>query len=200
MNRSVTATTAILALTCAVWAQDPSKESPYYPLKKGTTWTFKAPTKMGGAQTITVQVTGGDKDGAKVETIIKDKDGKDKSVASETVVVQDDGLYRTTVNGVKSDAPVRFLKLPPKKGESWEVETKIQGQAVKGTFSADEEEVTVPAGKYKAIKVEAKDFSVAGLKTTIACWYAEKVGIVKQSFRVGDTEVVLELEKFAEGK
>ncbi len=204
MTRCLACTTTLLALGvgCVAFAQDPTKESPYFPLKKGTTWTYKRILKSGEGPPFTVQVTESDKDGTQLETFVKDRDNKDKDklVASETVVVTDDGIYRTAINGIKPDAPVCFFKLPPKKGDRWDVDTKIHGQVVKGTFTIDEEEVTVPAGTYKAIKVEAKDFNIGGAQTTIVCWFAEKVGVVKRSFRVPNGFVVQELEKFAEGK
>jgi hypothetical protein len=189
-----------LALACGVLAQDPTKETPYYPLKKGTTWTYRSAFRKDPDKSVsvTVRVTDSDKEGARVEAT-----ANDRSVAVETVVVTADGIYRTAINGVKPDAPVRILKLPAKKGEKWDVDTRLQGQAVKGTFTTDEEEVTVPAGKYKAIKTEAKDFAVGSLKITTACWFAEKVGVVKLSVTVGGVaagEAVWELEKFAEGK
>jgi hypothetical protein len=192
MMRSLTCTSAllVLVLACPLPGQEAVKESPYYPLKKGTSWTYKV---MGNP--ITMQVTAHEKDGAKIETLVNGK-----SVASEHVVVKDDGLYRTTINGQKPDAPVRFLKLPAKKGDSWDVDTKVQGQPIKGTFTTEEEEVTVPAGKYKTIKAEAKEFTIAGMKTAITYWFAEKVGIVKLSFTLAGTAAVLELDKFEEGK
>jgi hypothetical protein len=194
MTRYLAGTAAVLALAlaCGAWAQDAPKESSYYPLKKGTTWTYK----VGGTPTsITMQVTGYGKDGAKVETLV---DGK--SVAAEHVLVKDDGIYRTTFMGIKPDAPVRFLKLPAKKGEKWTVDTKVQDQPIKGTFITEEDEVTVPAGKFKALKAEAKDFSAAGMKMAVSYWFAEKVGIVKLSFSLAGRDTVLELEKFEEGK
>jgi hypothetical protein len=205
MTRYLACPTIFLALAVGLvaFAQDPTKESPYFPLKKGTTWTYKRILLRKAEGTpITVQVTDSDKDGTRLGTFGKDRENKDKDklLASETVVVTDDGVYRTAINGIKPDAPVCFLKLPAKKGDKWDVDTKIEGQVVKGTFTTDEEEVTVPAGKYKTIKVEAKDFNIGGTQATIVCWYAEKVGIVKRSYRVGKREFVHELEKFAEGK
>jgi hypothetical protein len=142
-----------------------------------------------------MKVTGTDKDGTKIETIVNGK-----SIASEHVVVKDDGIYRVMINGQKPDAPVRFLKLPPKKGESWDIDTKIQDQAIKGQFVIEEEEVTVPAGKFKTFKVEGKDFEIAGMKTNITYWFAEKTGIVKIAFSLAGQDAVLELEKYEEGR
>jgi DUF3108-like len=192
MKRYAFGSVTFLALAVALTAQEGGgKETEWYPLKKDTTWTYKVP-----GNSIVMKVTNAqDKDGTKVETLVNGK-----SIASEHIQVKDDGVYRTSINGLKPESPVRFLKLPPKEGESWDVETKIQGQAVKGKFTTSKEKVTVPAGSYDAIKVEGKDFDIAGMKTNITYWFAEKVGIVKLSFSLGGTDAVLELEKYEPGK
>ena len=184
----------VLLVTCSVWAQEP-KESPWYPLKKDSTWTYKV---MGNS--ITMKVTGFEKVGndnaAKIETIVNGK-----SVANEHIVVKDDGVYRVMINGQKPDAPVKFLELPPKAGASWDVATKIQNQDIKGKFTIKQEDVKVPAGEYKkAIVVDGSDFDIAGMKTNIKYWFAEKTGIVKLSFSLGGMDAVLELEKYEPGK
>ena len=192
MKRYAFGSITFLALAVALTAQEGSgKETEWYPLKKDTTWTYKVP-----GNSIVMKVTNPqDKDGAKVETLVNGK-----SIANEHIQVKDDGVYRTMINGLKPEQPVRFLKLPPKEGESWDVETKIQGQAVKGKFTTSKEKVTVPAGSYDAFKVEGKDFDIAGMKTNITYWFADKVGIVKLSFSLGGTDAVLELEKYEPGK
>src|SRR5262245_22961968 len=184
------ATFLALAVTCTLSAQDTAKDSPYYPLKKDSTWTYKV---MGNL--IIMKVSGTDKEGTKVETIVNNK-----AIASEHIVVKEDGVYRVMINGAKPEAPVKFLQLPPKGGQSWDVNTKIQGQAIQGKFTTTEEEVTVPAGKFKTIKVEGKDFDIAGMKTNITYWFAENTGIVKLSFSLGGTDATLELEKYEAGK
>jgi len=192
MKRYAFGSITFLALAVALTAQEGGgKETEWYPLKKDTTWTYKVP-----GNSIVMKVTNpADKDGAKVETLVNGK-----SIANEHIQVKEDGVYRTSINGLKPEQPVRFLKLPPKEGESWDVETKIQGQAVKGKFTTSKEKVTVPAGSYDAFKVEGKDFDIAGMKTNITYWFADKVGIVKLSFSLGGTDAVLELEKYEPGK
>lgn len=188
----------LLTLTTLTYAQDQatqaSKESDYYPLKKDNLWTFNAP---GG--TVQMKVTGkekiGTEDATKIETIVNGK-----SVATEHVVVREDGIYRVSINGQKPETPVKFLALPPGKEASWEIKTKIQNQEVKGRFVSKEEDVTVPLGKYKARLVEGTDFEIAGMKTTVKYWFAEKVGIVKLSFSIGGQDAVLELKTFEPGK
>ena len=177
-----------LAISCTLSAQESGagKETPYYPLKKDATWTYKV---MGNQ--IIMKVAGGDKEGTKVETIVNGK-----AIASEHIQVRDDGVYRVMINGQKPEAPVKFLQLPPKAGASWTVETKIQGQPIKGTFVTSEEEITVLGNKYKTIKVEGKDFDISNMKTNITYWFAEGVGIVKLSFSLGGMDATLELDKY----
>jgi len=82
--------------------------------------------------------------------------------------------------------PSRVLKLPLAVGAKWEeLNEKYEVTA--------EEEVEVPAGKFKAVKVE-KTTSEGTWRT----WYAPGVGIVKMTATV--TETVLELKAFKPGK
>ncbi|HZT83377.1 MAG TPA: hypothetical protein VFA26_24315, partial [Gemmataceae bacterium] len=117
------------------------------------------------------------------------------------VAARADGLYRYTDQGQQAQPPLLFLKLPPKKGGAWKFDFKLGGQQVKGGLVLDEEEVTVPAGKYKAVVVETKDAEgPATLKPQAKWWYAPGVGLVKQQMKVGDAEATFELEKFEPGK
>ena len=166
------------------------KESDFYPLKKDSTWTYKV-----GSNSIVMKVTEVKADGAKLETIVNGK-----SVASEQIQVREDGIYRTAINGQKPEKPVMILKLPPAKDAEWEVDTKIQSQAIKGKFKISEEEITVPAGKYKTIVVKGDNFDISNMATKVTYYFAEKVGIVKLNFELGGTKADLELEKYEAGK
>jgi hypothetical protein len=193
MTRFAIGAAAVLALlaTSTVRADDP-KESAYYPLKKGNTWTYKV---KGSEDTITVKAAASDKDGTVVETSVGGK-----VVATEKILVKDDGIYRTEFNMQKPDNPIKILKLPPKKDDSWDVDSKIAGNPLKGKFMTGEEEVTVPAGKYKATFVEGKDIDIGVGKLTAKTWYVEKVGIVKIVMTVMGQTTELELAKFEEAK
>jgi hypothetical protein len=97
--------------------------------------------------------------------------------------------------------PILILKLPPKKGESFSVDSKAGGKNYKGVFKIAEEDVTVPAGTYKgAVRVTSQDLEADGLRPTITTWYAEKVGMVKQVIAEGGQTITIELEKFTPGK
>lgn len=177
-----------LLIVCQLAAQEGkgAKDSEFYPLKKDSTWTYKV-----GSNSIIMKVTEVKADGAKLETIVNNK-----SVASEQILVKDDGIYRTAINGVKPDNPVKILELPPKKDATWNVETKIQGQLIKGKFTTSEEDITVPHGKYKATKVTGDNFEIAGMTTKVSYWFVPNVGIAKLSFELGGMKADLELEKY----
>src|SRR5262245_55780639 len=100
-------------------SQDKVKESEYYPLKVGTTWGGRA---AGAAAT--VRAAKQEKVGDVLCSLLETEAGG-KVVATEHVAVGDDGLYRYTMLGQKVDPAVRFLKLPPKKGDTWRVASKL---------------------------------------------------------------------------
>ncbi|HTU91042.1 MAG TPA: hypothetical protein VMF69_13265 [Gemmataceae bacterium] len=193
-------------------AQDKLKETPYYPLQVGATWHYRA-----GDSKFTIRVARHEKVGdalcALLETI---RDGK--VVGSEHVSVAADGVYRhdltypQTQPGGRSKAelgnekkvikpPMLVLKLPPRKGDSWKVDSKSDGMTFRGGFEVAEQEITVPAGTYKTFRVASEDLEVNSLKPTITTFFAEGVGMVKQVLSMGDAKIEIELEKFeAKGK
>lgn len=166
-----------------------------YPLKVGNTWTYKV---SGGSIQVKVEkkeMFGGE-DAFKLET-----SAQGKVSATEHIAVKDDGVYRVGVNLLKPDAPIKILPKTPAKGDTWDVKTKVQGQEVEGKFVVKEEDVRVPAGEYKgATLVEGASFKIAGMDTSIKCWYVKDIGIVKLEFKLGGQDATLELEKFESGK
>ncbi len=180
----------------ACHAQDKLRESPYFPLQKGTTWTYKI-----GDKSFIMKVADHEKIGgvlcARVEMIV---DGKVQTF--EHLSVAEDGIYRYSIGGTKLDVPVCILKLPPKKGDSWMIDAKGPGETLKGTVTAGEAaEVKVPAGVYmKVVTSTCTDLDANGLKCGFTYYFAEGVGIIKQQVQVGNDKTVFELEKFEPGK
>lgn len=182
-----------------VLAQQPAPPAPagdpsggLYPLKKGSKWVYKT-----GDQTVEVVVAGPDKDGTKLDTLVNGK-----SVASEVVQVKADGVYRVSVKGDKVDPPVKFLALPAKKGEAWKVDSKVGTQTVKGEFKTADDKAKIKVGdkEYEAVYVECPECDVAGAKSAIKYWFAKDKGVVKLSYSIQNTEAVLELKDYVEGK
>ncbi|WP_157368997.1 hypothetical protein [Zavarzinella formosa] len=108
-----------------------------------------------------------------------------------TIAVADSGLFQVVSreNSLTSASPI--LKLPPKEGTTWEWKT----ETTKITFTViREEEVTVPAGKFKAIRVEM----VTERDDPSTFWFAPAVGMVKMSALKGSH--TLALKEFKAGK
>ena len=93
-----------------------------------------------------------------------------------------------------------MLKLPPKNGDTWKVDSTADGKAFRGSFKLDEQEIKVPTGTYKAVRVTSQDLEVNGLKPVITTYFAPGAGMVKQIIQEGDSKVEIELEKFEAGK
>lgn len=193
-------------------AQDKLRETPYYPLKVGTTWYYRA-----GESKFTIRVARHEKVGevlcALLETI---RDGR--VVGSEHLTVTGDGVYRHDLTSpqLQSDPkdktktvkipvkqtvkpPILVLKLPPRTGDNWKVDSKGDGKTFRGAFQVAEQEITVPAGSYKTFRVTSQDLEVNSLKPTITTFFAHGVGMVKQIIAMGDAKIEIELEKFEAG-
>jgi hypothetical protein len=175
-------------------AQNTSYE--YFPLKPKSKWTYKVQD-----QTVEVQVGPTEKFGGeectRVDTIVNGK-----VQASELYAVRGDGVYRVKIKDDKIDPPVKILAIPPKKGDSWQINSKVGMQPISGKFTIKEvnEKVNVPKGSFETVLVEGADLEVAGSKTTVKVWFAKGVGVVKLSYKIQDTESVLELTNYEEGK
>jgi hypothetical protein len=194
---------ALFGAAAALTAQDKLAESPYYPLHVGTTWHYKA-----GERNITIRVAKHEKVGetlCALLEVLRDE----KVIASEHLAITSEGVYRhdQTSKGKDGKAttetlkpPFLVLRLPPKKGEKWQVDSQADGKPIRGTFQVAEEEVKVPAGTYKAFAVAGQDLEISGLRSSVTTYYASGVGMVKQVIQVGNTRTEFELTKFEAGK
>ena len=197
MKRLLVLSIAVLfGTSAAVRAQE--KTDPLYPLKVGSVWTYKV---SGGSIQVKVEKKEkfGDEETYKLVTSAQGKEG-----ASEHVAIKDGkdgGVYRYDIGGVKPDAPLKFLALPATKSTKWTVNSKIGKEEVSGEFVIKEEDVTVPAGVYKAATlVEGANFKLAGYDSSIKTWYVKDIGIVKMEFKLGGQDATFELEKYEPGK
>lgn len=197
--RSVVGAVAVL-FGGALLAQPPkdaAQAEGYFPLKVNAKWTYKV-----GDNSVEVRVVKTDKVGAEeqfqVDTIV----GKDPKT-TEWYVIKGDGVYRTKVKDDKLDPAVKVLALPIKKDASWDINTKVGTQTIKGTMRLlnDKEKIKIGDTDYETVFVEGKDLDIAGAKTTVRLWFAKGKGIVKEEFVLQTNEVVkLELTKYEEGK
>ncbi|MFO0930347.1 MAG: hypothetical protein U0736_25520 [Gemmataceae bacterium] len=192
-SRCLVASLLFAGLVGLVRGQDAGPPTPYFPLAVGTTWSYRA-----GDSRFQLKVAGiekvGDTSCARIELIVNGK-----AVSHEHVAATKTGLFRYSFEGKEARPAIEFLKLPPKAGDTWKVDSKVDGQPLKGTFKAGEEETKVPAGAYKAITVTGTDLEANGVKVTLKYFFAEKVGMVRQQVDVAGQKVNIELEKFEAG-
>jgi hypothetical protein len=170
--------------------------TPYYPLVVGNTWNYKVGENRFSLKVTKMEKVGGTgKDSgvncARMEMIVNGK-----PASFEHLAVIGDALVRYSREGKLVTPPIPFLKLPPKKGATWEIESKVDGQLVKGKFISGEEEVKVPAGTFKTVTVTGQDIEANGVKVALKYFFAEKVGLVKQVIDYAGEKAIIELEKF----
>jgi hypothetical protein len=178
------------ALALAGWAvaapaskapADPAAGPPYYPTAVGTKWVYDqngremtwevsaAEARAGETLvTITQTITGGEP-----EAIVK------TSVSAR-------GVYKLEVGPFKID-PVCELRFPVKAGDTWPVHVPSQKGGLQGWTGTvtvgDVEEIEVPAGKFRAVRVDVvmtgEGGRVLAEPRRHTNWYAPGVGLVK---------------------
>lgn len=168
--------------------------SDYFPMSEGHAWSYKQKVTLKGKtteRTHAVFASGRTNDGF----VVEGWGGAGQAV----IQVGEDGVRIFEMDSEAQKSPVLFLKFPFKVGEKWDAALKIAG--VERTLSleiAAEEEVSVPAGKFKAFKVKV---TCKDLPDFVAeMWYARDFGEVKSRQANPEGEIVSELEKFEKGQ
>ena len=114
------------------------------------------------------------KDGGLLVTVGRESAGVVGPNQSQ-VRVTDKGLFRLSNLGTVYDAPYCVLQLPPRPGDNWASEVK-SGGAVTSTFkykTIREEDVEVPAGKFRAVRIEV-DIDSRGRTSRSVLWYSTR--------------------------
>ena len=165
----------------------------YFPLAAGTTWTYRV---SGQEDRFVVRAVRQEMVGTQT-CMLMEATLKDKVVATEHLAFTKNGLCRFRADKEAIEPPVCVLKLPATRGLSWNAEYKLGSRSAKYSFSIASGEITVPAGRFKTVTVQAdvSDGPGRGPQTWIS--YAEGIGMVKQTIVDGKRpQLVLELEKF----
>ena len=142
-----------------------------------------------------------EKDGVYTVTLERDAGPGPVAAASQVFEVSAKGVSRLTSGGVKIATPQPLFKSGGKVGDTWESELTIPGStSIKFKYKLGaEEEVEVPAGKFKAVRVEAESEQGGATRQTTA-WYAPVVGLIKTEVELGGRKMVQELKSFTPGK
>jgi hypothetical protein len=186
---AITMAVVVLAgFQSAVSAQPAASE--YFPSQPGNRWTYRI---VGQDDRLVVVSTFTEPIGGyscfRLESRLRSQ-----FIASAHFSVRKDGVYQMRSDGYNLDPPLPICKFPPTDKETWKVDFKLGEKKATIAYECSFEEVTVPTGKYKALVIHSETPEGTG-KLLNTCWYAPKVGLVKQVVDDGD-KIVLELEKF----
>lgn len=169
----------------------------------GDTLVFQEtrPTDDGGTtRLITTTVVEATRVGEALMVAVREE--KEGAVPEVTIYQQTDaGLFLMTRDRQALSAPCCVARLPLRAGDTWEVNNPaVFPVAIKYT-TGTEEEVEVPAGKFKAVRVESRSVLQDGKLTRATAWVAPGLGTVKTRVRLyNGTEITLSLKSFTPAK
>jgi len=177
---------AFLATSVAYSAPAPKTADPnWLPIKEGDTRVYEVRDGDRVLTTYTDVVTRVEKKDADLHvTFRRESPAADTFVT--TIAVTGGGLLRVAINGKPLEKPSLLLKTPTKVGAKWEV------GAARYEVTQEEEDIEVPAGKFKAVRVKLID----GAESTF--WFAPNVGVIKMASTQGPAVQVL--KEFKPGK
>jgi hypothetical protein len=170
----------------------------YFPLSAGNSWKYQSTTADGKQSEFTVKVLNEEKENGNplylVETVSTFQPIHDwYSKPSGWVLMHKEEYVKA---GTKSEfQPTKqLLKNPLTSGDSWTWKGKgMMGIAIEETNEvAGPETVSVPAGKFTAMKVTTKVIQ-GGAPVTKTYWYAPGVGLVKSMTDTGSVKSNTEL-------
>ncbi len=171
----------------------------YFPTAPDSTKIYEL--KAGGETlTVTETVTKVEtKDGLALVSVARAVEG---APATLTVTeVSANGLRLMVADGEDYGEPAPLLMLPARAGQTWAWKRQPAGAGTaRATYTAGpEEEVEVPAGKFRALRVDSK-VEVLARSITTTHWYAPGVGLVKMVSKSAGVERVQVLKAFTPGK
>ncbi|QEL18635.1 TapB family protein [Limnoglobus roseus] len=172
-------------------------QKPFYPTAVGTKWVYRQEKREWMDE-----ITAAEQRDAVTTLTVRRTEGK--ALSEDIFSVSADGVTWVTTDKFPIEA--RILKLPLATGDQWSVDPPVvrgirnePGEYTVGTA----EDVTVPAGKFRAYPVQFVEAERNGKKpkesgTKNTHWYAPGVGLVK--FRNEKPELIRELKSFTPGK
>lgn len=203
--RRILAAVFVLALVPSALSSPAPKDRPnaaaYFPIRVGDRWVLKMQNGEAISEITEVVTEVEKKDGDFIVTVGREVRGELRAYSKTRV--SDGGLFRITMGKAEYDPPVCVLKLPAKKGDSWTSEPNGTGgkllRSQKHTI-AGEEDIDVPAGKFKALRIEIELSIESGNGFQSTIWYVPGMGPVKTITKVNGRERIQVLKSFTPGK
>ena len=174
----------------------------YHPTKVGDTRVYETTSNNVGLQEHTEEVTKVETKDGTFQVIVK-RSNAGPAGADSTFEVSEKGVTRLKLGTRETLTPL--LRLPAKEGDTWTSQPQPPAGAApinaKQIYTiGKEEDVEVPAGKFKAIRVETESFVEDEKRASASAWYAPGVGLVKSVTRLGTNERTMVLKSFNPGK
>jgi hypothetical protein len=171
----------------------------YCPTRLGDKWVYVV-----GDREQTFQVTEVEARGTETRVTVSDvTDGRPQPF--ETVAVRPTGVYRVKFVGVEVEEQCVF-RLSGREGDTWKTHLPNQAHVGGGDWTTTvgrAEEVEVPAGRFRAVRVEvtvtARNGRPVDPPEVYVSWHAPEVGLVKTTLN-GTTIRVLKSFTPASGK
>ena len=175
-----------------------SGSNDYFPLHAGDTWKYRSTTANGQQSEFTIKVLNEEKVNGDtqylVETVSTFQPIHDWYSKPSGWVLMHRQEYVKAGTKAEYQPTKQFLKNPLKSGDSWHWTGK--GMMGMDMDEANEvsgpETVTVPAGKFEAMKVMTKVVQ-GGAPVTKTYWYAPGTGMVKSMTDTGAVKSTTEL-------
>ncbi|MEY2551299.1 MAG: hypothetical protein QOG12_1443 [Verrucomicrobiota bacterium] len=195
--------TAIMLLSvvaaCGVDAAKPKSAADFFPLRVGDSWTYR--NNESGGYTWKVLSEEPQEGGPpryvvefRSEVIILNIFSK----AAGWVLLHSENYPEHEGLKANYDPPKQYLPVPLAAGQKWEWTGKDPTQTERHESSrvAGFENVTVAAGKFRAMKVVSQ-VSAGAIPMTKTSWYAEGVGLVKTTTEGGQIKYGSELTDYS---
>lgn len=220
MSRVTLTAVAVLGLVLAGGgtsiAEEPKAQANYFATTVGDHLVFEITAGATRSECVT-EVTGAS---AKAGVVIVETRWTVAGQADTTTTheVSDRGVAKVAEDGQFLRSGQWVLRLPCKKGDTWTVPVTLpRGNPAPGrppefvtldTTAAvrGEEDVEVPAGKFRALRVE-RAYPVGGRTQRITYWVAPGLGTVRQTVESGEasalllkTDMEMALKSFTPGK
>src|ERR1043165_8744448 len=196
MNRKRSLLPLVLLTLAPVFialAEEPKTSPDYFPLRVGDSWTYR---NTADGSEYSLKVLGEEKqpDGSirsQVEKLAGPKDSKVKmllwfSKAKGWVLMHGERYPEHEGLEAKYEPPKQYLPsplAPDVKGE-WSGKDYTQTPMREESRVAGTEEITVPAGKFRAMKVVSL-VTGSSAPVTKTYWYADGIGLVKTTSEAG---------------
>jgi hypothetical protein len=164
----------------------PSQEE-FFPLDEGAVWTYQT---SAGRDHIR-RIVGTERVGDVLCSVVRAGETEQHWLAGSK-----EGISTHRARGVTFERPALMIKFPLVKGDAWKGEAEsAEGKIVYSFTNVGEEDVQVPAGRYRAFRLE---WILEGVqsRSSGSTWLARGVGAVKLSYVSGGVETVLELARF----